>query len=174
LEIVLDDPYQPVVVVRDEDGNTFLLERDALEEMTQVETDIEEDVDIKEDIPDWKADENYELEEKIRKIRYGGDPYYLARDMAMDEIIELENYIQERLKDERLPGLSRKNDLRLGMHIKKKKQSWSSGMKNILRESPLKSKPIVMEMNIWKLTLMGRKSRFMLITSTKSRKYLPI
>ena len=107
LEIVLDDPYQPVVVVRDEDGNTFMLERDALEEMTQAETYIEEDVDTEEDIPDWEADENYELEEKIIKIRYGVDPYYLARDMEMDEIIELENYIQERLKDERLPDYKR-------------------------------------------------------------------
>src|SRR5690554_1528013 len=107
LEIVLDDPYQPVVVVRDEDGNTFMLERDALEEMTQAEKYIEEDVDTEEDIPDWEADENYDLEEKIIKIRYGVDPYYLARDMEMDEIIELENYIQERLKDERLPDYKR-------------------------------------------------------------------
>ena len=67
LEIVLDDPYQPVVVVRDEDGNTFMLERDALEEMTQAETDIEEDVDIEEDIPDLEANENYELEEKNKE-----------------------------------------------------------------------------------------------------------
>ena len=134
LEIVLDDPYQPVVVVRDEDGNTFMLERDALEEMAQVETDIEEDVDIKEDIPDWKADENYELEEKIRKIRYGGDPYYLARDMAMDEIIELENYIQERLKDERLPDYRREQyELDL-MDVKRVEQNKQSQISNVYTE----------------------------------------
>lgn len=134
LEIVLDDPYQPVVVVRDEDGNTFMLERDALEEMTQAETDIEEDVDIEEDIPDWKADENYELEEKIRKIRYGGDPYYLARDMAMDEIIELENYIQERLKDERLPDYRREQyELDL-MDVKRVEQNKQSQIRNVYTE----------------------------------------
>ena len=105
----------------------------------------------------------------------------------MDEIIELENYIQERLKDESLPDYRREQyELDL-MDVKRVEQEKRSQISDVYTEGetvlelrdeeyfegkPLKSKPIVMEMSIWKLTLMGRKSRFMLITSTKSRKYL--